>query len=131
MQKRHKLATAIIMLSQGVPFIHAGQEWFRTKHGVENSYNSPDWINVYNWKQRAYFDSSVEYIRTLIKIRRKHPAFRLESFELIRNHFHVIKAESTCIAYHLRGLGSVDEWKDIVVVHNAGLDEENYFSPKR
>ncbi|MFC0562024.1 type I pullulanase [Halalkalibacter alkalisediminis] len=129
LQKRHKLATAIILLSQGVPFIHAGQEWFRTKHGVENSYNSPDWVNVYNWKQRAYFDSSVEYIRTLIKIRRKHPGFRLESFKMIRNHFHVIKAESTCIAYHLRGLENVDEWKEIVVVHNAGLHEEIIFLP--
>ncbi len=130
LQKRHKLATAIVLMSQGVPFIHAGQEWFRTKHGVENSYNSPDWINVYNWKQRAHFDSSVQYIRTLIQMRRMHAGFRLESYEMIRNHFKVIKAESKCIAYHLRGLEKVDEWNDILVIHNAGLKEEIIFLPK-
>ena len=34
-------AISIMLTSQGVPFIHSGQEFFRTKHGVENSYKSP------------------------------------------------------------------------------------------
>ena len=31
---------SIVLLSQGVPFIHAGQEFYRTKHGEHNSYKS-------------------------------------------------------------------------------------------
>ncbi|MDX9692435.1 MAG: alpha-amylase family glycosyl hydrolase [Acholeplasmataceae bacterium] len=38
-------ANHLIAISQGVPFYHAGQEFYRTKLGVENSYNSPDEIN--------------------------------------------------------------------------------------
>ena len=39
----------MVLVSQGVPFIHAGQEFFRTKQGVENSYKSPDSINKIDW----------------------------------------------------------------------------------
>ena len=29
----HRLATRIVLLSQGIPFLHSGQEFFRTKQG--------------------------------------------------------------------------------------------------
>src|SRR5690606_23960822 len=51
-KKMHQLATGIVLLSQGVPFIHAGQEFFRTKKGDENSYISGDEINQLNWTMR-------------------------------------------------------------------------------
>ena len=35
----------MVLLSQGIPFIHAGQEFYRTKGGHENSYNAPVRIN--------------------------------------------------------------------------------------
>ena len=40
--KMHKLAYSIVITAQSVPFIHAGDEFLRSKYGVENSYNSPD-----------------------------------------------------------------------------------------
>lgn len=36
---------ALVMLSEGITFFHAGQEMYRSKQGVENSYQSPDDIN--------------------------------------------------------------------------------------
>ena len=30
-RSRHRLATAIVLLSQGIPFLHSGQEFYRTK----------------------------------------------------------------------------------------------------
>ncbi|MFK4997372.1 hypothetical protein ACI2OX_06950 [Bacillus sp. N9] len=48
-KKMHQLASGITLLSQGVPFIHAGQEWFRTKQGDGNSYISGDEINRLDW----------------------------------------------------------------------------------
>ena len=128
--KRQLLATSIILLSQGIPFIHAGQEWFRTKHGVENSYNQPDWINAFDWNQRAYFNEHVEYVQKLIRIRRNHPAFRLETYELINKHLEIIKAEPQCIAYQLKDLGKLDDWKDIIVIHNASFDKQHFFLPE-
>ena len=44
------LAMGMVMVSQGVPFIHAGQEFLRTKNGEHNSYILPDSINKLDWK---------------------------------------------------------------------------------
>ncbi|MEK7721265.1 MAG: alpha-amylase family glycosyl hydrolase, partial [Elusimicrobiota bacterium] len=40
-----KLANALVFTSQGIPFLHAGEEFLRTKKGEKNSYNLPDEIN--------------------------------------------------------------------------------------
>lgn len=39
------LGAAIVLLSQGVPFIHAGQELLRSKSLDRDSYNAGDWFN--------------------------------------------------------------------------------------
>ncbi|MET3136209.1 pullulanase [Undibacterium sp. GrIS 1.2] len=39
------LGAAITLLSQGVPFIHAGQDLLRSKSLDQNSYNAGDWFN--------------------------------------------------------------------------------------
>lgn len=129
-QKRHRLATAMVLLAQGVPFLHAGQEWFRTKYGRENSYNAPDWINQFNWEQRALFQEHVQYIRALIAIRRHHPAFRMESFHAIDRHFNVWIKRQDCVAYHLKEVGAFDSWNDVIVIHNASSSVQKIPLPK-
>jgi pullulanase len=39
------LGNSVVMLSQGVPFFHAGDELLRSKSLDRNSYNSGDWFN--------------------------------------------------------------------------------------
>jgi pullulanase-type alpha-1,6-glucosidase len=43
------LASALVLLGQGVPFIHAGQEFLRSKSMDRNSFNSGDWYNAIDW----------------------------------------------------------------------------------
>jgi pullulanase-type alpha-1,6-glucosidase len=43
------LANALVLLGQGVPFIHAGQEFLRSKSMDRDSYNSGDWFNAVDW----------------------------------------------------------------------------------
>ena len=43
------LANALALLGQGVPFIHAGQEFLRSKSMDRDSYNSGDWFNAIDW----------------------------------------------------------------------------------
>jgi pullulanase len=74
-KKRQQLALAFTLFSKGVPFIHAGQEFFRTKFGIENSYNSPDKINALNWDDCWKYESSVRYFRELLRIRKEQPIF--------------------------------------------------------
>jgi len=46
MRRMNRLAAAIVFTSQGIPFMQVGQEMCRTKFDVENSYESPDKINM-------------------------------------------------------------------------------------
>ncbi len=44
--RMNNLAIDVVMLSQGVPFFHAGDEMLRSKSGDKNSYDSGDWYNA-------------------------------------------------------------------------------------
>jgi pullulanase-type alpha-1,6-glucosidase len=47
--RMHNLALDTMLLAQGVPFIHAGDEILRSKSLDRNSYNSGDWFNAIDW----------------------------------------------------------------------------------
>ena len=52
--KMNHLAAGIILTSQGIPFIHAGDEFLRSKNGVKNSYNSNDpRVNPIRWSLKT------------------------------------------------------------------------------
>ncbi|MEE4174115.1 MAG: pullulanase-type alpha-1,6-glucosidase [Xanthomonadales bacterium] len=44
------LANALAVLGQGVPFVHAGQEFLRSKSMDRDSFNSGDWFNAIDWR---------------------------------------------------------------------------------
>ncbi|WP_234397020.1 type I pullulanase [Bacillus massiliglaciei] len=116
-KKRHKLATSIVLLSQGIPFLHAGQEFMRTKGGDHNSYKSSDSVNWMDWNRRAEFAEEAEYVKGLIKLRKKFKAFRYNQAEEIKEHLSFTKAEANIIAYTLRNPSESE--KVIFVIHNA------------
>ncbi len=76
-----KLGAALVLLSRGVPFIAAGQEFLRSKplsdgDGFDhNSYKSPDSVNSLKWKNAAEYRSVVLYYKGLIAIRRRFSEF--------------------------------------------------------
>ena len=102
-KKMHQLATGITLLSQGVPFIHAGQEWFRSKQGDENSYISGDQINQLDWKIRESEDEHIQFIKTLITLRKSHRVFRLRSKQEIEKRFLVLDAPTPVFGFTLLG----------------------------
>ncbi|MCR2820639.1 type I pullulanase [Lederbergia panacisoli] len=118
-KKIHSLATGITLLSQGVPFIHAGQEWFRTKQGIENSYISGDEINQLDWKKRELEEKNIKFIDNLISMRKKYEVFRLRSDDEIRRRLHVLKTPKPLFAYTLFGNG-----EDFTIYINP--TKENY-----
>ncbi|MEG0393225.1 MAG: type I pullulanase [Anaerorhabdus sp.] len=77
--KKHKMCIASVMFAQGVPFLHAGQEFCRTKLGYHNTYNIPDSINQMDWDRMIRYEDVVQYTRTCIILRKKFEAFRLRS----------------------------------------------------
>lgn len=66
-----KMAAALVFLSHGIAFIQAGQEFLRTKNGIDNSYDSPDSVNSLKWDQVTENRGIVEYYRGLIAFRKR------------------------------------------------------------
>lgn len=80
----NRLAAAIVLTSQGIAFLHAGEEMARSKKGHENSYNLPDSVNAMDWRCKTKHAGLVAYYRGLIALRKAHPAFRLKTAADIR-----------------------------------------------
>jgi pullulanase len=115
----HKLATAIILTSQGIPFIHSGQEFLRSKSGSHNSYNQPDEINKIRWELKRKYRDVFEYIKGLIALRKAHPIFRMTDARQIRKNLTFLtQVPDSCVAYHLLRGSSKDSWKEALVLIN-------------
>ena len=76
-QRRNLLAT--LMLSQGVPMLTAGDEFGRTQRGNNNAYCQDNEINWVDWSL-AQGSRSVEFVRSLVRLRSADKAFRREGF---------------------------------------------------
>ncbi|MCA1065281.1 pullulanase [Rossellomorea aquimaris] len=111
--KRIRLGNSMILTSQGTAFIHAGQEYGRTKqwlgegvpeqkyheledeegnpfgYFIHDSYDSSDAINKFDWekatnkKKYKVNTTTRKYTQGLIKLRRSTNAFRLGEKELV------------------------------------------------
>jgi len=118
-QQMHLLSNFVVLTSQGVPFLHAGVEFMRTKNGVENSYKSPDSINRIDWDAKTKYNDHVEAYQKLIKLRKEHPSFRLGSAHEVRGRVIFLDApEKGVIAYMIKS-PKEDSWERVVVVVNA------------
>ena len=116
--KRHTLATSIVLLSQGVPFIHGGQEFLRTKAGVANSYQSPDEINQFEWERVTTYQESVAYVKGLIALRKSEYLFRLHTHEEIDTHFTMLSENFNIVAFSL-----TNSEKKYIVIFNGNRSD--------
>jgi pullulanase len=115
-----KLSNAIVLTSQGVPFLHAGSEMLRTKQGVHNSYKSPDSINQLDWSRKKQYKSVYKYYKDLIVLRKNHPAFRMPSAKMINEHLRFLDfKEDGLVGYQINNHANGDQWKDILVLFNG------------
>ncbi|WP_313799473.1 type I pullulanase [Cytobacillus sp.] len=122
-QKQHRLATAMVLLSQGIPFLHSGQEFFRTKKGDGNSYCSSDEINQLDWDRKSFYKANVAYFRELIRIRKSHGAFRLSNQQLIRKHMFFLPVEKPVIGFLLNDVAEYGDWGKIIVFFNPACSK--------
>ncbi|WP_088324939.1 type I pullulanase [Bacillus cereus] len=126
-KQMHKLSSSILLTSQGIPFLHAGQEFMRTKYGDHNSYKSPDSINQMDWLRRATFNNEVDYMKGLIELRKKYSAFRMTSAEQIKIHVSFIDAPKNTVAYIIEG----NKHEYFTVAHNANREAVEITLPSK
>ena len=115
----HQLALSIVLTSQGIAFLHAGTEFLRSKKGIENSYNAPDSINAIDWGLKTINKDVFTYVRQLIKMRKSHPAFRMQTAAQLQNNIHFFDAAPGVIGYQINGTSVKDNWQQIQVWFNG------------
>ncbi|MFU8785950.1 MAG: type I pullulanase [Candidatus Izemoplasmataceae bacterium] len=128
-----KQANAIILTSQGVPFLHGGVEMMRTKPCVtiggepqgectggydHNSYRSPDATNQIDWNWKVEHNDVFNYYKGLIAIRRNINVFSYETAEEVRNNidFLITPNQPGLISYLITDEDSA--WEYTLVAHN-------------
>ena len=115
-----KLAQTAVYTSQGIPFIFNGEELYRHKQGVKNSYNQPDSINAIDWTYKTKYKDLVDYYAALAAIRHAHPGFCLGDAELVREKLQFIEVDDPCVvAFRIEGLEGIDSAKSLTVVLNG------------
>jgi len=124
-----QFATSVAFLSQGVPFMQAGQEFLRSKNGDDNSYKSDDATNSLKWSTKLKFSSTVNYYKGLIALRAAHPAFRMTSTADMKGNIKFLNGTDSLIAYSINGKAVGDKAKTIVVIHNADVAAATFTLP--
>ncbi len=123
------LAQTAVMLSQGVPFMLSGEEMLRTKHGVHNSFQSPDSVNELDWSNLKRYPQVFSYYRNLISLRHNHPAFRLGSAEKVRQSLEFLPGGDCLVAFRLKDHAGGDPWQNIIVILNANKEAREVVIP--
>jgi glycogen operon protein len=78
--RRVKTAFTILMVSQGVPMVLAGDEFGRTQRGNNNAYCQDNEISWVNWNLAEENAGLLRFFRHMVHLRRAHPVFRRSSF---------------------------------------------------
>ncbi|MEK4297035.1 pullulanase [Paenibacillus sp. FSL R5-0914] len=121
-QKRIRLGNMLVLTSQGTAFIHAGQEYGRTKqwnstsvpqdkytemfdsegksfgYFIHDSYDSSDAVNMFDWtkatdeSQFPVQNTTRKYTSGLMELRKSTDAFRLGDKDLVDSNVNLIPA---------------------------------------
>lgn len=117
------MAGALVLTSQGIPFLHAGVEMARTKSGNPNSYKSPDHINQIDWTRKGTHQEIFSYYQSLIALRKAHPAFRMTSSYIMRKHLIFSDDYQPGVAsYVLVNHANEDRWRTILIIFNGNRE---------
>ena len=126
--RMNRLGAAFSMLSQGVPFFHAGEEMLRTKPDGkggfdENSYRAPDEVNAFRWETLGDADhkTTVDYYRGLIAFRKAHDVLRLKLRKDVVNAVDMVPIRnSQVVMFKVH-----DDKEELLLIFNAS--EESVF----
>ncbi|MBP7866290.1 MAG: type I pullulanase [Acidobacteria bacterium] len=127
------LAHAVVLTSQGIPFLHLGDDFGRSKNGVENSFNNNDpAVNPVDWSLKAANREMFNFHRGLVALRRAHPAFRMSVASVVGRHVRFLEGlPENVLAYVLHGRANGDPWAEILVAFNGTAAPQTLAAPGR
>jgi pullulanase len=122
-----KLAAGIVLTAQGVPFIHAGDEFLRSKNLVSNSYNDNDpRVNPINWKLKTQHPEVFNFYQGMISLRKAHPALRMTEKAAVDQALDfATNVPDHVVAYVIRNHANGDSWKNLLVIYNGSAQSRD------
>ena len=134
--RMNNLAAAVVLTSQGIPFLHAGEEMLRSKPLEDgkfdhNSYNNTDAVNNLKWADmsKAEYQEVYAYYQGLIAFRKAHPALRMTTSAEISQYISKVEdLESGILGFHIAA-GANGEEQDLFLVFNPKKAETTVTLP--
>lgn len=123
----NKFAMSLILLSQGIPFLHAGNEFLRSKDMHMNSYKSPVSLNAIDWSLKEKNIKTFNFVKDLIHLRKSYPQFSLGQPDLIREKIRLYDTNSqeNLISYTVE----IEKAKKyFILIFNGNSEEKLIFS---
>lgn len=118
----NRLAAAIYFSCQGKVFIHAGEEFGRTKGGIKNSYCSSAEVNRLDW-QRAWENKDlVDYYRGLISLRMQLPGLQDKTSDAGKRILYAKDFAHNCAGVLLDNKGENSKWEQILLCFNCSKE---------
>ena len=71
LRKRQVLMIKTMLLSRGIPFLHAGMEYYASKGGRTNSYCAGDAVNGFDWRRCRTEYETVKQVQEAIALRKR------------------------------------------------------------
>lgn len=133
----NKLSAAMVMTSQGTPFIMSGEEMLRSKVNADgsfssNSYKSPDSVNSLKWStlsDAAYMDVH-DYYKGLIAFRKAHAGLRMMTADEVNANLTVMSdTPAKVVACHIKGGANGETSKGLFVIYNGTSSEATVTLP--
>lgn len=116
----NKINAAILFTSQGGIFIHAGEEFARTKHGDPNSYNAPIELNQIDWTRAEENKDLVAYYQGMMAIRKEYAPLR-DATTRTANVMYFKHLHENAMAYFIPNLyKGISKWINMLVAVNTG-----------
>jgi glycogen operon protein len=140
--RRIKTFATILILSQGVPMLVAGDEFGRTQQGNNNAYCQDNEISWLNWELAEQNHGLLRFFTQLIALRKKHQVFHRSDFFPATAENPEIEWQSTTpgrqdwsplcrtLAFVLHGTAAGVRYDDdFFVVLNGGSAAEDFIIP--
>lgn len=133
--RSNNLSAAICMLSQGVAFMHAGEELLRSKVNeqgayVENSYDAPDYVNRIDWDviEKEECQKTIAYYKGLIALRKKYASLRYMTAAEVNAHVQLLKPqEKNVIVVHVK---DDEKQEELLLIFNPNRVAANVTVPE-
>ena len=129
LKRIQEFAAGILLTSQGIPFLHGGDEMLRDKQGNPDSYSAPDSVNAIRWQWKIDHADVNEYHRQAIALRKNHPGFRLTGWDRVNGTMTTNETlRHGVVVNRINAGASGDTWQDIIVLYNSA-DNYEYTLP--